>query len=462
MVILTPQLLTAGDHSELIQLLSGRHFDSARGRRYPAGALHVVVARMDEAGVDPGEDMDTFRELVAAKREELQAILIAAHVDPGDVELSFVVADPGGQVGNSKHTKRSDYDYGRRFDGIEHLKHALEAAMLHHKQMREDAHVRFLLCAGNATREQLNSEIAALDESIGESERNRGHRNRFDARLEATITAASQSLRQAIDEILGPNMECTDAMTLTTSLKRSLPIALESWQAEWNPKLSELALTELASTAGLDLGLDATEVKEIINLLAVPAAVAPEASRGKKWLGALSLAPDVRNIATGLVEARMGRSLPQAQRQLAIQANVHHGDRDPVSLAGFSSKAEAIRTRHYVTAVERGSTLLQAAGELAKIAEQIGEARNAAQRETLTEQWCERARSAALGIGDVFLEGSTPDGIKGWLGGAARLRAGVHKLFPVDDALEKERATKLAARRRLEAILTEAPGPDAQ
>jgi hypothetical protein len=195
----------------------------------------------------------------------------------------------------------------------------------------------------------------------------------------------------------------SDDAEVAAALERSLDSVLKAWQASWDAELERVARTMIEDISTLALRPSALALAGMIDLRTGTAdSTAGDRVRLRDWL---SLAPHLRGMGTTAVELRLRRSIVEAQRQIA-RLDAAAGAGNAAVRAGFSSVAEAERTRHYVTTVERGGMLLQAMGELAEIATILGGPREEKRRRAALQrdrEMRDSARSQALQIIDIFL-----------------------------------------------------------
>jgi hypothetical protein len=462
LVVLPPQLMTASERDELARLLSGRTWAPDRGRRYAPGAMRIVIARVDEAGVDPTEDVAGFHACVASKRTELDALLAALGIDRASVAVSAVAADPFGAVGQDSQPAPDDYDAGRAWDGIRELVAGMHAAGSDWAVLRADARVRFLLYAGHGACATVERDMVAVRSAIVRSAENVERRERSDAALDGLRDAARADLKLMVDEALRPIVAVHDEAELAVMLERSLDAVLGAWQAKWDAELVGVAGTEIENVGELTLRPAAIALGRLLDL--PTRASTSVQTDGTRLRALLSAAPHLRGLGTSAVELLLGKSIPQAQRQLARLDSLPVGTWNPAVTAGFSCFAEADRTRRHVTAVERGGTLLQGLGELAEIASLLEQPLESRRRRKVLEREREvrdLARAEAQRMSDIFLSGSEVHGIEGWLGGVERVRAAIHEVLPVDEQavaeLRQRESELLAVHASLSKLLADAP-----
>ncbi len=133
--VLPPQLVTTGKE---------RFLEVLFGDVGIAGATIAIVARMDEAGVDPGNNETGFAELCERKKAELSSIFLDASASWPLRSVHCVVGDPYQMVGNLPNPECEIYDHGRSWDGVEGLAQEILDLRGRRRDLRLLAEVRFI------------------------------------------------------------------------------------------------------------------------------------------------------------------------------------------------------------------------------------------------------------------------------------------------------------------------------
>src|SRR5690606_29612109 len=102
----------------IMSVLDGSRFHCGPSHAFAPGGLFIVVARMDEGGAMPDEDLQGYECLVQLKRQELSKLLGAARVDEARISINVLVADWSGMIGNTPDATPASYDTSRLWDGV--------------------------------------------------------------------------------------------------------------------------------------------------------------------------------------------------------------------------------------------------------------------------------------------------------------------------------------------------------
>ncbi len=191
--VLPPQLVTTGKE---------RFLEVLFGEIGIADSTIAVIARIDEAGIDPGDNETGFSELCDRKKEELSSIVIEASSSRQLQSVHCVVADPYQMVGNMRQPDREMYDIGRSWDGVDNLIQALLGLLERRRDLRPLAGIRFvylLLSDGRDELGRLADELALSKEGLdNEVDRHAIYEQRLDA-LQRQVRA---ELHRRIDDAL--------------------------------------------------------------------------------------------------------------------------------------------------------------------------------------------------------------------------------------------------------------------
>ncbi|HEY9626110.1 MAG TPA: GTPase [Coleofasciculaceae cyanobacterium] len=241
LVVLTPQLLTA-DREQIVQFLSGKFFNISLINPFVQGSLKLVVARMDEAGADPSEDEDNYRNLVQRKQDELQQILKGNGIDVTPSCIHVVMADPYGQVGNTKQPSASDYNELRHIDGIDSLAETLRTFPTALPALRRKAAVRYFSWVGSQSLQVIES-TKIIRESALEECRNWVERiELLETELDALVDAATSDMEGTVEEVLTSvsRFGAATVEELIELIQPRLENALERWSQRHDVALNRL------------------------------------------------------------------------------------------------------------------------------------------------------------------------------------------------------------------------------
>ena len=243
--VLPPQLVTA-NKQEFLDFASGRHFGDGLPVSIVAAATIGAIARMDEAGIDPADNPDGFRELAARKADELRSMLHAGGVEADLRAVLCVAADPYQMVGANPAPERELYDYGRDWDGVAALTESLRSLCAQRESLRAMAGARFVAGLARDAREELATMIAEDKHGVEVCANEIEHHRLSEQRLKALRRqAAAEFHRRVEDELLhagrvGSESVADVARTLEDSLSRVVDEWSESCFADYRGLAAEL------------------------------------------------------------------------------------------------------------------------------------------------------------------------------------------------------------------------------
>lgn len=222
-ITVTPQLAT-GERDMLMQIIDGG---------WTAEGLWLVISRFDEAGIDPDDDLEGYRQLAHRKIEELRDSLEVS----ADFPVHVVSQDFAQIAGASRDVAPDIWDDSRAWDGMDALAHDLACV-----GERDFAAIR------GATEERYwrqigRTEIAKLRLQLAESEALLAQANDVMARQQQSLTALD-----AIDSAARADLHGTVRQSVRTAFaggSRDAAIAdlqstLGSWYKKHNRSLDRL------------------------------------------------------------------------------------------------------------------------------------------------------------------------------------------------------------------------------
>ena len=236
--VLPPQLVTTGKE---------RFFEVIFGDVGIAAATIAIVARMDEAGVDPSDNEPGFAELCVKKKEELSS-LVAAVSSPNKLNsIHSVVADPYQMVGNGQNLEPENYDIGRSWDGIESLARKILALRERRTELRPQAGARFARLLLSDVRDELRRLADDLTQSKEGMDKEVDRHAIYEQRLDALQRQTRAELRRRIEDALLSVSRSGDAgADSIRSLEESLAKVIDEWAeesfAEYRRLVGELEL----------------------------------------------------------------------------------------------------------------------------------------------------------------------------------------------------------------------------
>lgn len=163
-IVLPPQLVTGDQEAAtaIMSVLDGSRFHCSPSSAFASGSLFIVLARMDEGGAMPDEDLAGYEALIKLKREELGKLLSAARVEESRIEIHTLVADWSGLVGDTPEVTPDAYDRSRAWDGVGAFAASLRALADRHVELRLWSERRFLLANLGTMRHALNVTLNEL------------------------------------------------------------------------------------------------------------------------------------------------------------------------------------------------------------------------------------------------------------------------------------------------------------
>jgi len=417
--VLPPQLVTTGKQ---------RFLEVLFGDVGIAGATAAVVARMDEAGVDPSDNEVGFTNLCSKKKEELSSLVAATSSDKQLRSIHCVVADPYQMVGNMPSPEPEIYDIGRDWDGVQDLAAEVLALREQHSELRPRAGARFVRLLLSDVRDELVrlAEDLALSKEGMDNEVDR--HAIYEQRLDALQRQARAELHRRIEDALLSVSRSGDAgADSIRSLEQTLAKVVDEWAeasfADYRQLVGELELEVRERMAGPSMDgfrrlAQEAEEKEA-------KAKSPKIDPLKTGRRALAFGPALRKAFEKYAAAELGMTIKVAADRLqklessgeTVEAFIKsQGRRAAFRGAEHAKKAsQFVKWASVLDAVgplveQLGGALLEVAGEVmtAKRAEERAEQRLELRRQLRTE--AEKLEAAAAADFD-----STCDGLRQWL-----------------------------------------------
>lgn len=230
--VLPPQLVTTGKE---------RFLEVTFGEAGIAEATIAVVARMDEAGVDPSDNEAGFTELCSKKKEELFSLVAAASSARKLRSVHCVVADPYQMVVNMPNPEPEIYDVGRSWDGIEDLSHEVLAIRELGPELRSQAGVRFVRLLLSDVRDELRRLAKDLTLSKEGMDNEMDRHTIYEQQLDALQRQARADLHRRIEDALLSASRSGDAgPEFIRSLEEALAKVIDEWAEEGSANFSRL------------------------------------------------------------------------------------------------------------------------------------------------------------------------------------------------------------------------------
>lgn len=417
--VMPPQLVTTGKE---------RFLEVLFGDVGIAEATIAIVARMDEAGVDPGDNERGFAELCVKKKEELSSLVAAASTARKLNSVHCVVADPYQMVGNMPSPEPEIYDIGRSWDGVESLGGEILALREQRSDLRPQAGARFVRLLLSDVRDELRRLAADLSLSKEGMDNEVDRHAIYEQRLDALQRQARAELHRRIEDALLSVSRSGDAgPDSIRSLEEILAKVIDEWAegsfAEYRQLVGELELEVRERMAGPSMDgfrrlAQAAEEREA-------KARGPKVDPLKTGRKALAFGPALRKAFEKYAAAELGMTLKVAADRLqklessgeTVDAFIKsQGRRAAFRGAEHAKKAsQFVKWASVLDAVgplveQLGGALLEVAGEVmtAKRAEERAQQRLELRRQLRAE--AEKLEETAAADFD-----STCDGLRQWL-----------------------------------------------
>jgi nucleoside phosphorylase len=315
-VTVPPQLLTS-ERDAVLDILSGRLF-TAGGITLPPSGLHVVVSRMDDAGIDPVEASEGYLRLTERKLAELRDILGRAGVDPNAIRLHALCADPFEKAARIRQPDRSLFDDSRSWDGIAAFEGALRELRATLPVLRTAALERYFAFVATRTRVTVDDEVErqqlALETCRSDVERL--------SLLGKQLDALSASARSGLDGVVEEEIQSAARMhgLSLADVTREAESALEKALARWRAQ-NDAAILKLAREAGEELAVRKRSPgrRSLDDVLGHARDRERSDDPGGKGFieGLRRFGPRLADAMRALHEVKLGVSLEEARRELA-------------------------------------------------------------------------------------------------------------------------------------------------
>ena len=237
--VLPPQLITA-NKKLFLDFMSGRRFSGSLPAPMVTNATIAVVARMDEAGIDPADSPDGYRHLTARKISEFQSLLRAGGVEANLRAVQCVAADAYQTVGNSPAPDPDLYDDSRDWDGVKALADSLSSLCAEREMLRAAAGARFVAELASEARDKLTTMITKDEHTLEACANEIEHRRGIEQRLNALTRSAEAKFHRLVEEGL-LHAARIGSDTVGKTLEDSLSPVVDEWSETSLAEYGELA-----------------------------------------------------------------------------------------------------------------------------------------------------------------------------------------------------------------------------
>lgn len=209
-VTVPPQLVTA-ELPALRQLLE---------QQWVPGSLWFVVSRFDEAGVDPEDDPEGYRDLAVRKTRELRSALSLGDTIP----VHIVCPDFAQMAGAERNPDPQVWNDSRDWDGIVGLVQAItQLGASDGSTLRRAAEERFWRRAVQQAHVELSEELEKQLDNAVVSDKGEERRQSWLAQLDTVTRAGEADLRGRASAVISDALDSPDPVQrFTTALKTSL------------------------------------------------------------------------------------------------------------------------------------------------------------------------------------------------------------------------------------------------
>jgi hypothetical protein len=223
-VTVPPQLVTA-ELPALRQLLE---------QRWVPGSLWFVVSRFDEAGVDPEDDPEGYRELAVRKTRELRTALSL----DDSIPVHIVCPDFAQMAGAERNPDPQVWNDSRNWDGIVGLVQAItRLGASDGSALRRAAEERFWRRAVQQAHVELSEEVEKQLDNAVVSDEGEERRQSWLAQLDTLTRAGEADLRGRVSAVISDALDSPDPVQRFTA---ALKTSLGAWHAACERDIDKL------------------------------------------------------------------------------------------------------------------------------------------------------------------------------------------------------------------------------
>jgi hypothetical protein len=446
-LVMPPQLLTVGEGSEenkILDVMTGRFFGGANLPLFGDGCLHAIVARMDEAGIDPTCDESGYVKLRERKRGELKKLLRRCKVDLDLTRIHLVAADAFQTVGNMPKPSRSLYDDFRGWDGMDELARDIRQLPALLDDLRSHALARYLVFLVVGAKEELGARSRKCQEGLEESANQIERLSLFERQLAAVEGAARSDLERRVEEVLlaAGRRVAASAESMTAILSPRLDEAFHAWAAVQDAEMDRLTSE---AQAELDRRQASPGGRTLADLLSDDANAEEEHSEQMRHAvkGARKLGPVLRDGLKHYHEQKLGISLKDAAAELqrikkagSLQEHLKRAKNAVLRTAEEVNQAQKIVRLHKILSVA-GPAAIELASLVQEALEKGKSAReNARRREDLRAQ----VRKSATTLSEEKWNSwkGSADAFREWLDRGRKAHSQVRTVLEEDTRILKD------------------------
>ncbi len=228
--VLPPQLITS-DPALFTRVLCGELMVDVPDKVKVVNSTIAVIARIDEAGVDPEDNLTGFLELSQRKVSELRQILEKEDTNNILLNTFAVVADPYQLVGNDPDPSIEDYHIASEWDGIDALLSSLNNLSLSSQRLRQYAGARYVAILAFYIKTEIQTmlkdnqfSLSIINNEISATELQQEKLNNF---TETTLRELEFLIEEALSHIVRSFSNFSDESLI--NLKSSLEMIIDKW-----------------------------------------------------------------------------------------------------------------------------------------------------------------------------------------------------------------------------------------
>jgi hypothetical protein len=391
-VVMSLKLLT-GEGLEVTAVLDGSWWTgSTTPVRWPVGALHVVVARIDAGHADPADDPEELEDLKDELAPQVDALLRGAEPEPS---VSWVAPSPNGIL-RSGHAPEATLAASREWDGMAELEERLAAAASDVPQLRAAALVRYLHRTAHAVGDELTTELADLEQRRGAAQAAQAHERTIDQQVDAALAATEAKARAVVLECFSAVVD-SGAGDPESAVRTELARRADAVEQEFRRDVDALVVN-------LQHVLDAMPDFAVAPSQRWSAPRAQRAKKGGQSIPWGKASTNIRKLAREGVELKLDNTITVTKGKLKTLDN-KEGEALAKALekAGFSSETDAKAARDLIKKYDGAMKVL---GTLPQLIELVGifreakrgrdQARRVTQLESRQEQLVSTIAAALL------------------------------------------------------------------